>query len=61
MIAENVVFVQDDDGHNYYIPKVKLTDWGFWLDSWHCRDGIVPDYAVRFDGEKFVVNIIKVL
>jgi hypothetical protein len=62
MIVENVVFVSDGEGDNYYIPKEKINDWqclleikGMWCD------GNIPDYAIPVEGGMYVVDIKEVL
>ena len=58
MIAENVIFEKDNSGHNMYIPESKLREFYDWIDS-------DPDEAFEhgtyFDGETYVVNIIRKL
>lgn len=62
MIAKSVVFVQDEDGNNYYIPKGKLEEWNYHLDSeYFNQSGIIPYYAVPVDGVEYVVDIKEVL
>ena len=62
MIAEDVVFVSDNDGNSYYIPKDKLEDWYLDVDTEYFYDsGITPDYATLVEGECFVVDIKEML
>lgn len=58
-IAKGVVFVADGDGHNYYVPKDKLSDFDKWLESEEAEMGETPDWATGFDGQQFVVDIIS--
>ena len=58
-IAKAVVFVKDNDGHNYYVPENKVSDFDKWLESEDAEMGDTPDWATRFDGEQFVVDIIS--
>ena len=62
MIAENVVFVEDNDGHRYYVPKGSLEEWEYHIDSGYFNDsGVVSYYAVPIDGAQYVVDIKEVL
>ena len=58
-IAENIIFVKDYDCHNYYIPSDKLSNFSDWLKSEDYELGDVPDWATRFGGERFVVDILS--
>ena len=62
MIAENVVFVSDGEGDNYYIPKEKLNDWQclLELEDMGCG-GDIPDYATLVEGGLYVVDIKEIL
>lgn len=62
MIAENVVFVTDNDGHRYYVPKDNLEEWDYHVD-FECfsQSGVIPYYAVPTDGAEHVVDIKEVL
>lgn len=61
MIARGVVFVQDEGGNNYYIPKGKLEEWNYYIDLEHFvkNGGDVPKYATLVEGEEFVYDIIE--
>lgn len=61
MIARGVVFVQDEDGNNYYIPKDKLEEWNYYvdLDYFVKNGGDVPEYATLVEGEEFVYDIVE--
>lgn len=61
MIAKGVVFVQDEDGNKYYIPKDKLEEWDYYIDLEYFvkNGGDVPDYAILVEGEEFVYNILE--
>lgn len=63
VIAKGVVFVQDEDGNNYYIPKDKLDEWNYYVDlEYFVNDGgEVPDYATLVEGEEFVYDIVSKL
>ena len=62
MIAENVIFVDDNEGNRYYIPRCMLEDWELVTDSNYFYDsGVTPYYAVSVEGECFVVDIKEVL
>lgn len=62
MIAENVVFVDDNDGNKYYIPRCMLEDWELVIDSdYFYNSGVTPYYAVPVKVECFVVDIREVL
>ena len=62
MIAENVVFVTDNDDHHYYVPKDNLEEWEYHIDSGYFNEsGIVPYYAVPIDGAEYVVDIRELL
>lgn len=58
MIAENVVITTDHEGNNHYVPFDKLKEFNDWCDS-------DPDdefeHSTTFDGQLFVVNIIRQL
>ena len=42
MIAKGVVFVQDEDGNNYYIPKDKLDEWNYYVDlEYFVKNGVM--------------------
>lgn len=58
MIAENVVLTTDNDGHNYYVDVDRIAEFGEWCDSEPDEDF---EHGTRFDGECFVVNIIRKL
>lgn len=65
MIAENVVFVSDENGDVFYIPVDKLSHWNNFVDDQYFH-GIVdlgthPDYATPVEGETYVVNIVEEL
>lgn len=57
MIAKNVVITTDNEGNNYYIPENKLSEFLDWCDSE--PDGNEFEHGTQFDGELFVVDIIK--
>ena len=61
MIAKSVVFVQDEDSNNYYIPKDKLEEWNYHvnLECFVKNGGDVPDYATLVEGEQFVYDIVE--
>lgn len=61
MIARGVVFVQDEDGNSYYIPKDKLDEWNNYVDLEYFvnNGGDVPDYATLVEGECFVYDIVE--
>lgn len=63
MIAKGVVFVQDEDGNNYYIPKDKLEEWNNHVDVAYFTNsgGDVPYYATLVEGEMFVFDIVSKL
>lgn len=61
MIAENVVFVSDENGDVFYIPKDKLRHWNNFVDDQYFHGiidlGTYPDYATPVEGETYVVDI----
>lgn len=61
VIAKGVVFVKDEDGNNYYIPKGKLEEWNNYVDLEYFTNngGDVPDYATLVEGEEFVYDIVE--
>lgn len=62
MIAENVVFVEDNDGHRYYIPSDCLEEWYYHIDSeFFSSTGNVPYYAKQVEGEMYVMDLKEVL
>lgn len=58
MIAENVVITTDHEGNNHIVPVDKLKEFSDWCDS-------APDdefeHSTTFDGQLFVVNILREL
>lgn len=60
VIAKNVVFVKDEGGNNYYIPKDKLDEWNDYVDEEYFTNngGDVPDYATLVEGEMFIFDIV---
>lgn len=65
MIAENVVFVSDEDANLFYIPVDRLSHWNDFVDDQYFHGvidlGLYPDYATPVEGEIYVVNIIEEL
>ena len=63
MIAKGVIFVQDEDGNNYYIPKDKLDEWNYYVDLEYFvnNGGDVLEYATLVEGEMFVFDIVSKL
>lgn len=61
VIARGVVFVQDEDGNKYYIPKDKMDEWNYYVDLEYFvkNGGDVPDYATLVEGEQFVYDIVE--
>jgi hypothetical protein len=59
VIAENVVMTTDHEGNNYYIPVDRLADFSKWCESE--PDGEEFEGGTLFEGELFVVNIVKKL
>jgi len=61
MITKGVVFVQDEDGNDYYIPKDKIDEWNHYVDLEYFvkSGGDVPEYATLVEGECFVYDIIE--
>lgn len=65
MIAENVVFVSDENASLFYIPVDKLRHWNDFVDDQYFHGvidlGLYPEYATPVEGETYVVNIIEEL
>lgn len=61
MIAKGVVFVQDEDGNNFYIPREKLDEWDYYVDLEYFtkNGGDVPEYATLVECECFVFDIVE--
>lgn len=61
VIARGVVFVQDEDGNNYYIPKDKLDEWNDYVDVEYFTNsgGDTPSWATLVEGEMFVFDILE--
>ncbi|WP_201556282.1 hypothetical protein [Psychrobacter sp. 72-O-c] len=59
MIAKNVVITTDNEGNNYYVAVDRLNDFSDWCDSE--PDGDEFEHGTLFEGELFVVDIIKKL
>ena len=57
MIAKNVVITTDYEGNKYYIPEDKLNEFSDWCESE--PDGNEFKHGTLFEGEVFVVDIIK--
>ena len=49
----------DNEGNNYYIPADKLSDFAEWCDSE--PDGDDYEHGTPFDGQIFVIDIIRKL
>lgn len=43
--------VHDDDGHGYYIPVGKLSEFYQWVDDTDAYYDEPPEWAVRFEGD----------
>ena len=65
MIAENVVFVSDENASLFYIPVDKLQHWNNFVDDQYfhgiIETGEYPNYATPVEGETYLVNIIEEL
>ena len=61
MIAENVVFVSDENASLFYIPVDKLQHWNNFVDDQYFHGiidtGEYPDYATPVEGEVYLVDI----
>jgi hypothetical protein len=50
------VLTNDDDGHNYVIPKAREAEWEMWIHSKAWELGDVPEYAEAVGGAPSLVS-----
>lgn len=49
-MTQRYTIVNDDSGHDYYIPVEKTSEWENWIGSDEWEMGEVPEYAGYIDG-----------